>query len=82
MPPSSASFPGSLTSPLFPPLSAITGPAHTPLFGLSPASMHTFVGESAVLLEAALDAPLSSHPLSHSRKSPRLFLHDFPPPAQ
>jgi len=69
LPPPSASFGGSL-SPSFPPLSAI--PAHTPLFGLSPTSMHNFVGQSAPLLEEALDAPLASHPLTHSRKSPRL----------
>ena len=49
------------------------GPAHTPLFGLEPLSIQAFVGESAMLLEEALDAPLSSHPLTHSRKSPRLF---------
>ncbi len=75
MPPPSANFQalqGPL-SPNFPPLSAMAGPAHTPLFGLSPRSMQTFVGEAAPLLEEALDAPLSSHPLSHSRKSPRLF---------
>ena len=71
MPPPSASFAGPL-SPGFPPLSALGGPAHTPLFGLSPRSMNTFVGDSALLLEEALDAPLSSQ-LSHSRKSPRLF---------
>ena len=36
-----------------------------------------FVGNSAPLLEEALEAPLaSSHPLSHARKSPRLFSAD------
>ena len=35
--------------------------------------MQHFVGSMAPLLEEALDAPLSSHPLTASRKSPRLF---------
>ena len=68
-------FPGPL-SPSYPPLSA--APAHTPLFGLSPLSMHHFVGKAASLLEEALDAPLSSQPMSHSRKSPRLFALESP----
>ena len=73
LPPPSASF-SSMLSPNFPPLSSVTGAAHTPLFGLSPLSMQHFVGSSATLLEEALDAPLSSHPLSHARKSPRFPL--------
>ena len=59
-------------SALVPPPSALAGSMFTPLFGLAPMSMNRFVGDSAPLLEAALDAPLSNQPLSHSRKSPRL----------
>jgi hypothetical protein len=64
---------GRAFSPAPPPLSSITGHAQAPLFGLAPMSIREFVGpESAQLLEAALEAPLSTRPLSHSRKSPRL----------
>ena len=69
------SFGGFSPQMQLPPLSAF-GPSHTPLFGLSPNSVNTFVGSGLSLLEEALDAPLSSRPLTHSRKSPRLFPGD------
>jgi len=43
------------------------------LLGFSPDSLAAFMGSSTSLLEAALDAPLSSNPISHSRRSPRLL---------
>ena len=74
--PMSAIAPNSATwnlSPSWAGLASVTGPAHTPLFGLEPLSMQSFVGGLAPLLEEALEAPLSSHPLTTSRKSPRGF---------
>lgn len=70
-PPSASAFgPSSFLG--FPPMSADRSGSQTPLFGLSPTSMSIFVGKSDALLQEALDAPLSTRPLSHSRKSPRL----------
>jgi len=43
------------------------------LLGFSPESIAAFMGPSSSLLEAALDAPLSSHPMSRCRRSPRLL---------
>ncbi len=59
----------------FPPLSSAIASTGPRLFGLSVDSVHDFVGKAATLLDEALDAPLSSRPLSHSssRKSPRQF---------
>ena len=69
LPPPPPSIPGAM-----PPLSVLGGPTTgTPLFGLSPASVRSFVAGKAALLDEALEAPLSNQPLSHSRKSPRLF---------
>jgi len=57
-----------------PPQSAMQLDAASPqLLGFSPDSLAAFMGSSTSLLEAALDAPLSSNPISHSRRSPRLL---------
>ena len=60
-------------SPSWAGLASVTGPAHTPFFGLEPMSLQSFVGGLAPLLEEALEAPLSSIPLTTSRRSPRGF---------
>jgi len=65
--------PALLDSLLPQPLSAKIGAvASTPLFGLTPTSVHGFMGNRFPVLEKALDQPLSTQPLTHSRKSPRL----------